>query len=247
MSGHSRWAGIKHKKAIIDAKRGKVFTRIAREITIAAKQGGGKIEANPRLRKAIEDARAANMPQENVKRAVQRGTGEIPGMEFVETTYEGYGPGGVAIFVEATTDNKNRTTSEIRHMFSEHGGNLGESGSVSWMFEQKGYISVEKKAVDEEKITNLAIEAGADDIKTDDAEVYELYTSPADFDAVKAKLDEAKIPTVTAEVSLHPKNTVAVEGDVAKRCLDLMGALDDHDDVKTANANFDIPKELMES
>lgn len=246
MSGHSRWAGIKHKKAIIDAKRGKVFTRIAREVTIAAKQGGGKVESNPRLRAAIEAARAANMPQDNIKRAIQKGTGEIPGMEIIETTYEGYGPGGVAIFVEATTDNKNRTTAEMRHIFSEHGGNMGESGSVSWMFEQKGYITVAKTAVDEEKITNLAIDAGAEDIKTEDSEVYEIITSPADFDAIKAKLTENKISLTSAELSLIPKNTVPLEGDHAKRCLDLMDTLEAHDDVKTANANFDISQETME-
>jgi YebC/PmpR family DNA-binding regulatory protein len=247
MSGHSRWAGIKHKKAIIDAKRGKVFTRINREITMAARIGGGKVDSNPRLRKAIEDAKAANMPQENIKRAIQKGTGEIPGMEIVETTYEGYGPGGVAVFIEATTDNKNRTTSELRHIFSAHGGALGESGSVAWMFEQKGYITVAKSAAAEEKITNLAIDAGADDIKTDDEEVYELFTAPSDFETVKAKLSEAKISTSSAEISLIPKNTVALEGDNAKRCLDLMNALDEHEDVKTASANFDISKEIMES
>lgn len=246
MSGHSRWAGIKHKKAIIDSKRGKVFTRIAREITIAAKQGGGKVESNPRLRKAIEDARAANMPSENVKRAVQRGTGEIPGMEFVETTYEGYGPGGVAIFVEATTDNKNRTTAEMRHMFSEHGGSLGESGSVAWMFEQKGYLTISKSAVDEEKLTNLAIELGAEDIKTEDEEVFEVFTTPSDFENIKTKLTEAKIPLASAEISLIPKNTIALEEGNAKRCLDLMDALESHEDVKTAAANFDISKETME-
>ncbi len=246
MSGHSRWAGIKHKKAIIDSKRGKVFTRVAREITIAAKQGGGKPDSNPRLRKAMEDARAVNMPSENVKRAIQRGTGEIPGMEIVETSYEGYGPGGVAVFIEATTDNKNRTTAEMRHLFSEHGGSLGESGSVAWMFEQKGYITVEKKSADEEKLTNLAIELGAEDIKTDDDDVFEIVTTPADFETIKTKLTEAKIPLASAEVSLIPKNTVALEADQAKRCLDLMDALESHDDVKTANANFDISKEIME-
>jgi len=245
MSGHSRWAGIKHKKAIIDAKKGKVFTRVAREIVIAARQGGGKPEANPRLRKAIEDARAVNMPQDNVKRAVQKGTGEIPGVSFEEMTYEGYGPGGVAVFVEATTDNKNRTTSDLRHLFDSHGGNLGESGSVAFMFEQKGFITVAASAMPEEKITDLIIEAGADDIKTED-EVYEIYTPPHDMEAVKAKLTEAKVKVESAEVMLIPKNTVPLEGDVARRCLDLMNALDDYDDVKTATANFDISKETME-
>lgn len=246
MSGHSRWAGIKHKKAIIDSKRGKVFTRIAREVTIAAKQGGGKPDSNPRLRAAIEIARAANMPQDNIKRAIQKGTGEIPGMEIVETTYEGYGPGGVAIFIEATTDNKNRTTAEMRHMFSEHGGNMGESGSVSWIFESKGYITVSKESADEEKLTNLAIELGAEDIKTEDEDVFEIITTPADFETIKTKISEAKIPVASAELTLIPKNTVPLEGDHAKRCLDLMDTLESHDDVKTANANFDISKETME-
>lgn len=246
MSGHSRWAGIKHKKAIIDAKRGKVFTRLAREVTIAAKQGGGKPDSNPRLRAAMEAARAANMPTENIKRAIQRGTGELPGVSFEEMTYEGYGPGGVAVIVEATTDNKNRTTSDIRHLFDSHGGNLGASGSVSWMFEQKGYLTVPKQGNDEDKISNLAIELGAEDIKSDDDDVFEIFTAPADFETIKAKFTEAKIPLATAEISLIPKNTVTLEGDQAKRCLDLMDALEEHDDVKTANANFDISKETME-
>lgn len=246
MSGHSRWAGIKHKKAIIDAKKGKVFTRVAREITIAARQGGPKPEANPRLRKAIEDARAVNMPQENVKRAIQKGTGEIPGMVIEEMTYEGYGPGGVAIFVHATTDNKNRTTSDLRHMFAAHGGNLGETGSVAFMFENKGLIAVAKASIDEEKLTNLAIDLGADDIKTDVDEVYEIYTAPADVDAIKAKLIEAKAQVEQAEVSLIPKNTVPLDENNARKCLALMDALDEYDDVTTATANFDIPKEIME-
>lgn len=246
MSGHSRWAGIKHKKAIIDAKRGKVFTRVGREVTMAAKQGGGKPESNPRLRVAIEAARAANMPADTIKRAIQRGTGELPGMQFEETTYEGYGPGGVAIFIEATTDNKNRTTSDIRHLFDAHGGNLGASGSVAWIFEQKGYITVAKVGVDEEKITNLVIELGAEDIKSEDDEVFEILTAPSDFESIKARLNEAKIPLVSAEISLIAKNTVKLDGDHARRCLDLMDALEEYDDVKTANANFDISQETME-
>jgi YebC/PmpR family DNA-binding regulatory protein len=246
MSGHSRWAGIKHKKAIIDSKRGKVFTRVAREITIAAKQGGGKPENNPRLRKAIEDARGVNMPAENVKRAVQRGTGELPGVSFEEVKYEGYGPGGVAVIIDATTDNKNRTTSEIRHLLDSHGGNLGESGSVSWIFEHKGYLAVPKSSIDEEKITTLAIELGAEDIKTDDPAVYEITTAPADFETIKTKLAEAKVTFDTAELGLIPKTTVPLEGDQAKRCLDLMNILDEHDDVTTAHANFDISQETMD-
>ncbi len=246
MSGHSRWAGIKHKKAIIDSKRGKVFTRLIREVTIAAKQGGGKIEGNPRLRKAVEDAKAANMPQDNIKRAIQKGTGELPGAEFVELTYEGYGPAGVAVFVEATTDNRNRTTSEIRHLFSAHGGNMGESGSVSWMFEKKGYITIDKKGVDEEKLTTLAIELGAEDIKSDDTDVFEIFTTPNDFQTIKDKLTEAKMPVSSGEINLIPKTTVTLDEDQARKCLALMNTLDEHDDVKTANANFDIPEHIME-
>ena len=245
MSGHSRWAGIKHKKAIIDSKRGKVFTRINREITIAARQGGGKVESNPRLRKAIEDARAANMPQENIKRAIQRGTGEIPGLSYDEVTYEGYGPGGVAVFVEVTTDNKNRTTSEIRHMFAEHGGNMGESGCVSWMFENKGLITVLKNSIEEDKITELAIDLGAEDIKTEDPEFYEITTAPADFERIKLKFQETKIPVETSSLGFVPKNTVKLDGNDAERCLKLVEALDEHEDVKNVSANFDISEELI--
>lgn len=246
MSGHSRWAGIKHKKAIIDSKKGKVFTRINREITIAAKQGGGKPESNPRLRKAIEDAKAANMPSENIKRAIQKGTGELPGVTIDEVTYEGYGPGGVAVFVEGTTDNRNRTTSEMRHIFAEHGGNMGESGSVAWMFEQKGYMTVPRASIEEEKITNLAIEVGVDDIKTDDPDVYEIFTAPTELDAIKHKLIEAKVTVENASINMIPKNTVKLEAEAAEKCLKLMEALDDHDDVKTATANFDIDQSVMD-
>ncbi len=246
MSGHSRWAGIKHKKAIIDAKRGKVFTRLIREVTIAAKQGGGKVESNPRLRKAIEDAKAANMPADNIKRAVQKGTGEIPGMSFEEMSYEGYGPGGVALFVEVTTDNKNRTTSEIRHLFAEHGGNMGESGSVAWMFENKGSIIIPKSGASEDKVTEIAIEAGAEDIKTDHDSMFEVITAPADLETVKGKLVEAKIPIENAEIAFVPKNTIHLEGDEATRCLGLVNALDEHEDVKSVNANFDIDQEIID-
>ena len=207
MSGHSRWAGIKHKKAVIDSKRGKVFTRIIREIMIAAKLGGPKPESNPRLRKAMDDAKAANMPMDNVKRAIQKGTGELPGQSIEEINYEGYGPAGVAVFVEATTDNKNRTTSEIRHLFAAHGGNLGESGSVAWMFDVKGIIVVPKASIDEEKITNLVIEAGADDIKPDDS-FYEIYTDPTQVEAIKENLTKQGIKVERAEISRIPKNVL---------------------------------------
>ena len=246
MSGHSRWAGIKHKKAIIDSKRGKVFTRLIREVTIAAKQGGGKPEFNPRLRSAIEAAKAANMPADNIKRGIQKGTGEIPGMAYEEMTYEGYAPGGVAIFVEVTTDNKNRTTSDIRHIFDAHGGNMGASGSVSWMFETKGDITILRDGLSEEKITEIAIDAGAEDIKTDDATLIEIITSPADFETVKSKLTEAKIPLESAAVALLPKNTIHLEGDDARKCLDLVNALDEYEDVKSVTANFDMDQELID-
>ncbi len=246
MSGHSRWAGIKHKKAIVDAKKGKAFTKLIKEITIAARMGGGSPETNPRLRKAIEDGREANMPQDNIKKAIQRGTGELPGATIEEVRYEGYGPGGVAIIVEGSTDNKNRTTSEIRKMFSEHGGNMGESGCVSWIFESKGYIAVPKKGVDEEALTNLAIELGAEDIKSDDDLVFEITTAPHDFEKIKTELQKNKFPMETAEVTLIPKNTVPVDGDTARKCLELMEALEDHEDVKTAYANFDIPQEVLQ-
>ncbi|MCB4756220.1 MAG: YebC/PmpR family DNA-binding transcriptional regulator [Elusimicrobia bacterium] len=245
MSGHSRWAGIKHKKAAVDAKKGKVFTRIGREISVAARGGGGKPESNPRLRKAIEDARAMNMPQDNVKRAIQRGTGEIPGIIFEELTFEGYGPGGIAIFVEATTDNHKRTTAEIRRIFSEHGGNMGESGCVAWIFESKGFLTVPKKAVSEDEITSLAIDLGAEDIITD-GDFYEITTSPSAFEALKSKLIENKIPINISDVTLLPKNTVPLEGEDARKCLELMNALEDHDDVQNAFANFDIPQEIID-
>lgn len=246
MSGHSRWAGIKHKKAIIDAKRGKVFTRLIREITIAAKQGGGKVESNPRLRTAIEAAKAANMPQDNIKRAIQKGTGEIPGVTFEEVTYEGYGPAGVAVFVEGTTDNKNRTTSEIRHLFAEYGGNMGESGCVAWMFESRGTIRVPKSSIAEDKITTLAIEIGAEDILGEGSDVYEIMTSTIDFNDIKNKLIENHVSIESAEVGLVPKNTVTLSFEEADRCLKFIEALDEHDDVKNVTANFDIPDDVMQ-
>ena len=247
MSGHSRWAGIKHKKGLIDAKRGKTFTRIGREISIAAKIGGGLPDANPRLRKAMDDARAANMPMENIKKAIQRGTGELPGVSYEELVYEGYGPSGVAVIVEATTDNRNRTVGEIRRIFSTHGGNLGETGAVGWVFESKGLIVIEKSQSSEDQLMSVALDAGADDLKTEDAEVFEVTTPPADFEKVKKALDEQKIPYTSAEVTLVPKNTVKLTGATAHQMLELMNELEDHDDVKTVHANFDIAKEILEA
>lgn len=246
MSGHSRWAGIKHKKAIIDAKRGKAFTRLGREITVAAKEGGGNPENNVRLRKAIEDAREANMPQENIKRAVQRGTGELPGATFEEVRYEGYGPGGAAILVDATTDNRNRTGSEIRKIFSEHGGNIAEAGAVSWMFSLKGYITVEKNKTNEESLLNLVLESGGDDMKSSDEDVYEIFTSPADFEKVKKALQAQNIPLSSAEITQISQTIIPVKGEDAEKLLALVEEIENHDDVKTVHSNFDVPKEILD-
>lgn len=245
MSGHSRWAGIKHKKMAQDAKRGKIFTKIIRELTIAARQGGGNPENNPRLRKAIEMAKEVNMPQDNIKKAIMRGTGEIPGTVYEEVVYEGYGPGGVAVILEATTDNKNRTTAEIRKIFSQYGGSLGETGCVSWNFEQKGYITINKTDASEEELMNLALEYGAEDFKSDDDEVFEIITSPSNFEYIKQNL-EKKFKLQQAEITLVPKTYVKLEDAQAEQILKLMDALEEHDDVKNVYANFDIPREILE-
>ncbi|MDD2804524.1 MAG: YebC/PmpR family DNA-binding transcriptional regulator [Elusimicrobiales bacterium] len=246
MGGHSHWAGIKHKKAITDAKRGKVWTKIIKEIAIAAKAGGGKPEDNPRLRKSIEDAKAANMPLENVKRAIRRGTGQEPGVTYEEIVYEGYGPGGIAIIINVTTDSKNRAASEIRKILDQHGGNMGSAGCVGWMFEQKGYISISKEAAKEEELMNLVLELGAEDFRSPEgSEEYEVITAPQDFDSVKAKLEEKKIPVGTAEVTMLPKNEVNIGEDNAQRVLDLMESLEDHDDVQKVYSNFNIPDAII--
>ena len=247
MSGHSRWAGIKHKKGLLDAKRGKLWTKIVREIAIAAKISGGHPESNPRLRKAMDDARDANMPAENIKKAIQRGTGELPGVNYEEMVYEGYGPSGVALIVEVTTDNKNRTAGEIRRVFSLHGGNLGETGSVGWMFSSKGILVIEKSKTTEDQLMTVALDGGADDINSDDADVFEVTTQPQDFEKVKKALEAASIPTVSAEVTLLPKTYVKLTGAAAQQVLSLMNDLEDHDDVKNLYANFEIPKEIIEA
>lgn len=239
MSGHSKWHSIKHKKGALDAKRGKLFTKFIKEITVAARSGGGDPDGNARLRKAILDAKAGNMPNETIDRAVRRGTGEEEGVNYEEITYEGYGPGGVALLIESVTDNRNRTVAEIRHMFSKNGGNLGESGSVGWLFEKKGYIVVEKTAKPEEELFELAIEAGADDLR-DDEENFEIITSPEQFDAVTAAVKAAGIEPQVAEVSMVPQTYVKLEGPEARQMLKLMEALEDHDDVQKVSANFDI-------
>lgn len=241
MSGHSRWAGIKHKKGAIDAKKGKIFTKISREITIAAKGGGGLPENNSRLRKAMDDAKAANMPSDNVKKAIQRGTGEIPGVVFEEVSYEGYGPGGVAVMVTGTTDNRNRTSSDVRQIFASHGGNMGESGCVAWNFAMKGLIVVEKSAFsDEDKLMTAALDAGAEDIKTSHPEIFEVVTAPGDVEKVKAALAAAKVPVVSAEATMVPGTTVALEGSAAEKMVSLIEELENYDDVKDVYSNADI-------
>jgi YebC/PmpR family DNA-binding regulatory protein len=242
MSGHSKWAGIKHKKAIIDAKRGKVFTKIIREIVVAAKEGGGNIENNARLRKVVESARESNMPADNIKKAIQRGTGEIPGVMYEEIAYEGYGPGGVAVMVEGTTDNKNRTASEIRKIFSNNGGNLGENGCVAWMFSRKGYIAVEKSKFDEDKLMTLALDLGADDFRTDDEDVYEIMTSPENFESIKKGLQDKGVPIATAELSPQPQTYIKLTGRPAEQMLNLMNALEEHDDVRTSSPTSTFPR-----
>jgi len=245
MSGHSKWHSIKHKKAAADAKRGKLFTKLIKEITVAARIGGGDPDSNPRLRTAIAAAKAANMPHDNIKRAIMKGTGELPGTVYEEVTYEGYGPGGVAIMIHALTDNKNRTVSEVRHIFSKHNGNLGENGCVSWMFEKKGYFVIPKGDMEEEEIFEKAIDAGAEDIK-DDGENFEVFCAPEDFEEVKKNLEDAGIKLEVAEISMIPQNTVKVSGKDAESLLKLMSALEDHDDIQNVYSNFDISAEELE-
>jgi len=246
MAGHSKWAQIKRKKAATDAKRGKIFTKLIREITVAARLGGGNPENNPRLRAAIAAARAENMPKENIERAIKRGTGELDGgVNYEEITYEGYGPGGVAVLIEAMTDNRNRTIAEIRRIFSRCNGNLGESGCVSWMFEKKGLIVVEKGKVEEDALMEVALEAGAEDIKEGERE-YEVITSPKDFEEVKKALADRGIEYQMAEVTMYPQTVVKLEGKEAEQMLRLMEMLEDNDDVQRVYANFDIPEKAME-
>ena len=247
MSGHSKWSTIKHKKGAADAKRGKVFTRIIKEMTIAARLGGGDPEGNPRLRAAVAEAKANNMPKDNIERAIKRGTGELEGATYEEVTYEGYGPGGVAIIVEALTDNGNRTTPEIRHTFEKNGGNLGTPGSVKFQFERKGYFAVEKSAADEDKLMEIALEAGADDLQSDDPDAFEVYTSPESFEAVRQALENSKIPTVEAKLGMIPANYVTLDENKSRQVMKLLEALDDHDDVQNVWSNFDIPAEMMET
>lgn len=246
MSGHSKWATTKHKKAAADAKRGKIFTKLIKELTVAARIGGGDPDGNPRLRMAILKSKENNMPADNIKRAVMKGTGELPGVTYEELVYEGYGPGGTALLVEIVTDNKNRTVSEIRHVFSKNGGNMGEAGSVAWMFQKRGYIVVEKAKADEDTLMTLALDAGAEDMKTDDAEQFEIFTAPSEFERVKKAVEGKGIPIALAEISQVPQTYVRLEGRDAEQMLRLMEALEDHDDVQKVHANFDIDQTVME-
>ncbi len=248
MSGHSKWHSIKHKKAREDAKRGKVFTKLIRELTVSARAGGGDPSMNPRLRTAIDRAKAENMPADNIDRAIKKGTGDLEGVRYEEHTYEGYGPGGTAILVEVMTDNKNRCTAEIRHIFSKQNGNLGENGCVSWIFEKRGYISIPSDTVDEETLMDIALEAGADDIVEDkEDKQFEVYTPPESFQAVKEALTAKGVTWQAADITMIPKNTVRLQGKEAEQTLRLMDALEDNDDVQNVYSNFDISKEVMES
>ncbi|HZH90102.1 MAG TPA: YebC/PmpR family DNA-binding transcriptional regulator [Pyrinomonadaceae bacterium] len=246
MSGHSKWHTIKHKKGALDAKRGKLFTKLIKELTVAARTGGGDPEANARLRKAVSDAKAGNMPNDTIARAIRRGTGEEEGVNYDEITYEGTGPGGVALIVEAMTDNRNRTVAEIRHAFSKYGGNLGVSGSQSWNFEKKGYIVVEKAAKSEDELFEIVTEAGAEDLR-DDEDNFEIITSPEDFEAVHEAVKKAGVEPQIAEVEMVPKSYVKLEGADARQMLKLLEILEDHDDVQKVSANFDIDEADMAS
>src|SRR5215475_13291975 len=245
MSGHSKWATIKHKKGALDAKRGKIFTRLIKEITMAAKSGGGDVDSNPRLRTAVTAAKAENMPADNIKRAIQRGTGELPGATYEEITFEGYGPGGVALLVDVTTDNRNRTVSEIRHTFTKGGGNLGEAGSVAWMFHKKGYIVVPKTAADEEKLMNIVLEAGGEDLN-DEGDTWEIITDPASFEAVAQAVRDAKIETVMSEITMIASTYTKLEGSTAAQMIRLLEALEDHDDTQNVYSNFDMDAKQLE-
>ena len=247
MSGHSKWSTIKRKKGAADAKRGKIFTRLIKEITVAARMGGGDPDGNPRLRSAIAIAKSENMPKDNIARAIKKGTGELEGEVYEEITYEGYGPGGVAVLVDCMTDNKNRTVAEVRYFFSKSGGNLGESGCVSWMFDRKGSILIDKSVIDEEKLMDLALEAGAEDV-VDDGDVFQVLTEPDDFEAVRESLQKEGVEFLEAGIGMIPQNVVEItEEKVAKQVMKLLDNLEDFEDVQNVYANFDIDESLMAS
>ena len=244
MSGHNKWSTIKYKKGAADAKRGKVFTKLIKEITIAARSGGGDVAANPRLRTAIAAAKSENMPKDNIERAVKKGTGELEGVVYEETTYEGYGPGGAAVFLDSVTDNKNRAVADIRHIFSKAGGNLGSNGCVGYMFDKKGYFAISTDATDEDTIMEHTLDAGAEDVRQD-GDIFEVITAPEDFETVKSALDNAGIPYENDEVTRLPQNTTALKGKEAEQMIRLMDALDDCDDVQKVYTNADIPDEMV--
>ena len=244
MSGHSKWSTIKHKKAAQDAKRGAIFTKIIKELTVSARLGGSDVDANPRLRTAVLKAKAVNMPQDTIQRAIMKGTGELPGVSYDEVTYEGYGPGGVAMIVTALTDNRNRTVAEVRKIFSKNSGNLGEAGCVSWMFQKKGLIVVDQEKIDEDELLAIALEAGAEDVRPGEA-IYEVLTSVEEFEPVKQAILAKGVEPTSSEISLIPQTTVRLEGNQARQLLKLMEELEDHDDVQNVYANFDIPDAVM--
>lgn len=246
MSGHSKWSTIRHKKAAQDARRGKLFTKLIKEIIVSARLGGGDPAANPRLRSAIAAAKSENMPKDNIERAIKKGTGELEGVNYEEISYEGYGPKGVAVLVETMTDNRQRTVADVRHIFSKQGGSLGEPGSVAWMFEKKGLILIEKKSVNEDTLMEIAIEAGASDIKEDENE-WAVHTNPEDLETVKEAIINDDIAVISAEVTMFPNTTIKIEDEeTAAKLLKLMDALDDNDDVQKVYANFDIPDHILE-
>ena len=246
MSGHSKWHSIKHKKAAADAKRGKAFTQVIKEITVAARLGGGDPNFNPRLRLVVDKAKSLNMPKENIDRAIKKGTGELEGYNLEEVIYEGYGPGGVAVLIEATTDNRNRTVSELRHLFSKYGGNLSEAGSVAWVFQKKGYLVVGRDKIGEEQLLEIALEAGAEDVNEDDGN-WEILTPPEAFETVRQALESRKIPLAVEQLSMIPQSNVKLEGKSAVQMLRLMGVLEDHEDLQNVWANFDIEEKEMEA
>ncbi|MCC6543332.1 MAG: YebC/PmpR family DNA-binding transcriptional regulator [Nitrospirae bacterium] len=246
MSGHSKWATTKHKKAAIDSKRGKIFTKIIKEITVAARIGGGDPEGNARLRTVIQKAKEANMPADNIKKAIQKGTGELPGVSYEEAVFEGYGPGGVAVIATIMTDNRNRTVPEIRHIFGKHGGNMGEAGCVSWMFDKKGYIVVEGGKVDEEKLMNIIVEAGAEDMRRD-GDNFEVITSPGDLETVKKMIEDGGITVALSEVTMLPQNYMELDDKGAAQVLRLIEALEDNDDVQNVYSNIIVRDEVLEN
>jgi YebC/PmpR family DNA-binding regulatory protein len=246
MSGHSKWSTIKHKKGAADKKRGKIFTKLIKEITVAARMGGGDPDANPRLRRALADAKAQNMPKDNFERAIKKGTGELEGVNYEEIVYEGYGPAGVAVLVECLTDNKNRTIADVRYIFNKAGGNVGTDGCVAWMFDKKGLISVDKGAIDEDTLMEAALDAGAEDIR-DEGDVFEVITAPEDFDSVREALEQVPISFQVAEITMLPQNMTKVEGKEAEQMIRFMEALDDCDDVQKFYTNADIPDEVFDA